>query len=113
MKKNISFGMLLRAIRYCSSFQSYIDEHESLCIALLLNRYPSQFISEKFDRVLLNLPRLMLLQMVHTVSVIDCIYERTTNRKGKTSYWRLLSTNYRKIIREDVSGLTQNITQLF
>ena len=54
MKKNISFAMLIRAIRYCSSFQAYIDERESLRMALLLNRYPPQFITEQFDRVLLK-----------------------------------------------------------
>ncbi|CAF4386938.1 unnamed protein product, partial [Rotaria sordida] len=32
--------MLLRAIRYCSSFQVYLDEREKLRMALLLNKYP-------------------------------------------------------------------------
>ena len=54
MKKNIPFAMLIRAFLYCSSFQTYIDERESLRMALLLNRYPSQFITEQFNRVLLK-----------------------------------------------------------
>ena len=54
MKKNIPFAILLRAIRYCASFQFYIDERESLRMALLLSRYPSQFITEQFDRALLK-----------------------------------------------------------
>ena len=52
MKKNIPFAMLLRAIRYCSSFRSYINERESLCMALLLNKYPGHFIDQQFSRVL-------------------------------------------------------------
>ena len=52
MKKNIPFAMLLRAIRYSSSFQFYLDERESLRMALLLNKYPNQLIEEQFHRVL-------------------------------------------------------------
>jgi hypothetical protein len=52
MKKNIPFAMLLRGIRYCSTFRSYIHERESLRMALLLNKYPSQFIDQQFSRVL-------------------------------------------------------------
>lgn len=44
MKKNIPYTMLLRAIRYCSTFQSYIDEKEKLRMALLLNKYPNKVI---------------------------------------------------------------------
>ena len=49
LKKNIPFTMLLRALRYCSSFHSYIAERESLRVALLLNKYPASFISAQFD----------------------------------------------------------------
>ena len=52
LKKNIPFTMLLRAIRYCSSFQSYISERESLRMALLLNKYPGSFIAAQFDSFL-------------------------------------------------------------
>ena len=51
MKKNIPFAMLLRAIPYCSSFQLYVNERESLKIALLLNKYPNKLIQEQFLRV--------------------------------------------------------------
>jgi hypothetical protein len=51
MKKNIPFAMLLRAVRYCSSFHLYIEERESLRMALLLNKYPHQLITEQFQRV--------------------------------------------------------------
>ncbi|CAF4560692.1 unnamed protein product, partial [Rotaria magnacalcarata] len=52
MKKNIPFAMLLRAIRYCSTFQSYLNERETLRMALLLNKYPNKIIDEQFNNVL-------------------------------------------------------------
>ena len=52
MKKNIPFAMFLRAITYCSSFQSFINERESLRTALLLNKYPNNLIQKQFDLVL-------------------------------------------------------------
>ena len=52
MKKNIPFAMFLRAIRYCSTFEAYLNERESLRMALLLNRYPDNLISNQFNRVL-------------------------------------------------------------
>ncbi|CAF5069358.1 unnamed protein product, partial [Rotaria sp. Silwood1] len=55
MKKNIIFTMLLRAIRYCSTFQAYLDERENLRMALMVNKYPNKFIHEQFDHVLLKL----------------------------------------------------------
>ena len=51
MKKNIPFGMLLRAIRYCSSFNIFISERESLRMALLLNKYPDTLIQKQFELV--------------------------------------------------------------
>ena len=51
MKKNIPFTMLLRAIRYSSNFQLYVDEREKLRMALLLNRYPNKFINQQFDHL--------------------------------------------------------------
>lgn len=55
MKKNIPFAMLLRAIRYCSSFQAYLDERAHLRMGLLLNKYPGQFIDEQFNRLIFKL----------------------------------------------------------
>ena len=52
MKKNISFAMLLRALRDCSSFQLYLNERESLRISLLVNKYPSDLIEKQFIAVL-------------------------------------------------------------
>ena len=52
MKKNIPFAMLLRALRYCSSFQLYLNERESLRMSLLLNKYPNDLIEKQFIAVL-------------------------------------------------------------
>ncbi|CAF1350003.1 unnamed protein product [Rotaria sordida] len=54
MKKNIPFTMLLRVIRYCSTFQTYLDEREKLRMALLFNKYPNKLIEEQFNNVLLK-----------------------------------------------------------
>ena len=54
MKRNIPFAMLLRAIRYCSAFDSYLNERAELRMALLLNQYPGQFIDRQFNYVLLK-----------------------------------------------------------
>ncbi|CAF4204177.1 unnamed protein product, partial [Rotaria sordida] len=55
MKKNIIFTMLFRALRYCSTFQEYLNEREKLRMALLLNKYPNKFIDEQFNNVLQKL----------------------------------------------------------
>jgi len=52
MRKNIPFAMLLRAIRYCSTFQLFLNERESLRMALLLNKCPNELIDNKFNLVL-------------------------------------------------------------
>jgi len=52
IKKNIPYTMLLRSIIYCSTYEAYIDERERLRMALLLNKYPGNFIDVQFDRVL-------------------------------------------------------------
>ncbi|CAF4161381.1 unnamed protein product [Rotaria magnacalcarata] len=55
MKKNIVFTMLLRAIKYCSTFQAYLNEREKLRMALLMNKYPKKFIDEQLNDILLRL----------------------------------------------------------
>jgi len=54
MKKNISFAMLLRAIRYCSKFETYLKDIESLRMTLILNKYPGYLIENQFNRLLLK-----------------------------------------------------------
>ncbi|CAF4630163.1 unnamed protein product, partial [Rotaria sp. Silwood2] len=48
-KKNIPFEILI--IKYCSTFDAYLYEREKLRMALLLNRYPGEFIDKQFSRV--------------------------------------------------------------
>ena len=52
MKMNIPFTVLLRAIRYCSTFDGYLNEREKLRMALLLNKYPNKLIDQQFNNVL-------------------------------------------------------------
>ena len=52
IKKNIPFAMILRALRYYSTFQLFVQERESLRMSLLLNKYPEILINEQFDCML-------------------------------------------------------------
>ncbi len=54
MNHIIPFDMLIRAIRHYSIFQAYIEEREPLRMTLLLNKYPSELVSEQFQQVLLT-----------------------------------------------------------
>ena len=51
MKKNIPFEMLHRGLKYCSTFYLFINEREKLRMALLLNKYPGNFIDIQFNRL--------------------------------------------------------------
>ena len=51
IKMNIPFAMILRAIRYCSTFETFTQERESLRLSLLLNRYPNKLIEEQFQKM--------------------------------------------------------------
>jgi len=55
MKQNIPFAMLHRTIKYCSTFETFLNEREKLRMALLLNKYPGGFIDKQFNRLLKNL----------------------------------------------------------
>ncbi|CAF4247689.1 unnamed protein product, partial [Rotaria sordida] len=54
MKRNIPFAMLLRAIRYSSTFQSYAEEREKLRTILFLNKYSNKIIEEQFKNLFLK-----------------------------------------------------------
>ena len=51
IKKNIPFGALVRAIRYSSNYDAFKCEEAHICMSLLLNKYPVQFILKQFERV--------------------------------------------------------------
>ncbi|CAF4553994.1 unnamed protein product, partial [Rotaria sp. Silwood2] len=91
MKKNIVFTMLLRAIRYCSTFQAYLDEREKLRMALLLNKYPNKFIDLQFINILekLNIEQLLTINNYaqYRQKVIDSpIKEKVPVDYGKTVF---------------------------
>ena len=51
IKKNIPFGALVRAIRYSSNYDAFKREEAHICMSLLLNKYPLEFILKQFERV--------------------------------------------------------------
>jgi hypothetical protein len=51
IKKNIPFVALVRAIRYSSSYSEFKHEEAHICMPLLLNKYPMNFILKQFERV--------------------------------------------------------------
>ncbi len=51
IKKNIPFIALVRAIRYSSSYSAFKREVAHICMSLLLNKYPMNFILKQFERV--------------------------------------------------------------
>ncbi|CAF3625614.1 unnamed protein product [Rotaria sp. Silwood1] len=42
--------MLIRTIIYCSTFEEYLYERKKLRMALLLNKYPGEFIEKQFNK---------------------------------------------------------------
>ncbi|CAF2661472.1 unnamed protein product [Rotaria sp. Silwood2] len=91
MKKNIIFTLLLRALRYCSTFQEYLNERERLRVALLLNKYPNKFIDEQFIYILekLNIEHLLTFNNYaqHRQKIIDSpIKEKVPIDYGKTVF---------------------------
>jgi hypothetical protein len=51
IKKNISYVALVRAIRYSSSYNAFKRGETHICMSLLLNKYPINFILKQFERV--------------------------------------------------------------
>jgi hypothetical protein len=91
IKKNIPFTMLLRGIVYCSTFEAYINERESLRMALLLNRYPASFIDIQFNRLLgkYNINQSLTNQNYHTIRekiIHTPVKERIKFDYGKTMF---------------------------
>ncbi|CAF1391920.1 unnamed protein product [Rotaria sordida] len=79
MKKNIPFTMLLRAIRYCSTLEAYLEERGKLRMALLLNKYPGHFIDQQFNAVL----RKFNIEEILTKNNYDCIRQKVINIRFK------------------------------
>ncbi|CAF1405565.1 unnamed protein product [Adineta ricciae] len=65
MKKNIPFAMLLRAIRYCSTFKEYKKERDQMKMALLLKQYPSQLIDQQLNHVFYEYDIKLQMNIIH------------------------------------------------
>ncbi|CAF3808428.1 unnamed protein product [Rotaria sp. Silwood1] len=79
MKKNIPITMLLRAIRYCSTLQAYLEERSKLKMALLLNKYPNHFIDQQFNSVL----RKFNTDEIFTINNYNSIRQKVLNTPFK------------------------------
>ena len=86
MKKNIPFAMILRAIRYCSTFQLFVQERESLRMSLLLNKYPDKLIDEQFQNMLKKFNQEQPLTVQDYDKVRKTIIDYRSYEKQSTDY---------------------------
>lgn len=86
MKKNIPFAMMLRAIRYCSTFQLFVQERESLRMSLLLNKYPNRLIEEQFENVFKKLNSYQPHNAQHYDKVRQVVILQTSTEKEAIDY---------------------------
>ena len=94
MKKNIPYAMLLRAIRYCSTFQLYLNERESLRMALLLNKYPNGLISKQFELVFLKFNITEGITVMNYNLIRNKICSHPNKEKQITDYERNLFVHF-------------------
>ncbi|CAF1294054.1 unnamed protein product [Didymodactylos carnosus] len=86
MKQNIPFTMFLRRTRYCSTFQSFIQERDHLRMALLLNEYPIKFIDQRFNRVFEKFNIIQPLTSINYSRFIKLTSQTTVIQKTKKYY---------------------------
>ena len=91
--RNIPYAELLRAVRLCSYIDDFNLERIRIDMSLLLNGYPSNFISQQFNR---------FFQLNHGMPVIDQLNE--------TVYHHLLQTLLQQPTRREKQ--LQNIMQV-
>ena len=94
MKKNIPFAMLVRAVRYCSTFEGYLHERESLRMALLLNKYPGEFISDQFNHVLQKFKINQPFNINNYKLLRRALIESPIQEKMPTDYGRMLFIHF-------------------
>ncbi|CAF3924473.1 unnamed protein product [Rotaria sordida] len=94
MKKNIIFTMLLRALRYCSTFQEYLNEREKLRMALLLNKYPNKFIDKQFEHVLLKCNIDQLLNVNNYELIRQKIIDSPIKEKMPVDYGNVMFVHF-------------------
>ena len=54
IKQNLPYSFILKAFRYCSTYEAYLRERETLRVMFILNKYPNEFIDKQFNEVLLK-----------------------------------------------------------
>ncbi|CAF2055316.1 unnamed protein product [Rotaria magnacalcarata] len=86
--------MLLRAIRYCSTFQNYPNEREKLRMALLLNNYPNEFIDEQFNYVLLKLNINQLLTCNNYLNYRKKVIDSPLKEKVPVNYAKTMFVHF-------------------
>ncbi len=94
MKKNIPFAMLLRAIRYCSTFQGYLDEREKLRMSLLLNKYPNEFIDKQFNCLLAKFNINEPLTYHNYTTIRQTVINNPTEIKQPIDYGRTMFVHF-------------------
>ena len=86
MKKNIPYAMFLRGIRYCSSFQLFINERESLRMTLLLNKYPNKLIKEQLNTVLIKFGINTAISQQNYAQIRSVIISQPVQENQQTNY---------------------------
>ncbi|CAF1203313.1 unnamed protein product [Adineta steineri] len=94
MKANIPFTMLLRAIRYCSSFEDYFDERGKLRMDLLVNKYPVKFIDKHFTRLLDKFNIHELLNMYNYNTLRQQVVDTPHEAKAAINYQKTLFVHF-------------------
>jgi hypothetical protein len=79
IKRNIPYVALVRAIRYSSTFEAYINERESIRMALLLNKYTGDFIDRQFERVFSNFQ----IEHLNVKIFLLCAIKLSSKRKNR------------------------------
>lgn len=81
IKKNIPYGALVRAIRYSSTYNAFKQEEAHICMSLLLNKYPLDFILKQMERVFQTFQ--CTIPTRKNYSDIRRIFLNSTNNKTK------------------------------
>ncbi|CAF5151923.1 unnamed protein product, partial [Rotaria magnacalcarata] len=81
--------------RYCSTFKAFLDEREDLRMALLLNKYPGNFIDNQFNRVLkkCNITQSLNSNNYNTIRK-NIIYNIIEEEKLPTDHYRTMFIHF-------------------
>ena len=88
------FTILLRAVRYCSTFEEYLSERETIRMALLLNKYPSQFIDTQFNGLLQKFGISELLTTNNYATYRQRVINTSTPDKAPVDYGKTMFIHF-------------------